>query len=241
MEKTNELTEKQVKEYCRKRDLMIVSADMVHRLQLVGQKFATNQLTKETKTVLEAKNEKLTCRNIILSANVQNLEAEAGSLRFRYENMKKLLNQFIATGLIPSYFDIYNQLCQTKGELKNARKETAAANKRYKQLKKEFDQYRNKHTDSDCNCHIQELERDIDLYKSQIAALELNFEEYKKEHPEKQVDPKCENCSFSYIDTAYDGTDAMYCRASEDEHTYVSDTHSCPRFKPKEKDNGADL
>lgn len=197
MEKTNELTEKQVKEYCRKRDLMIVSADMVHRLQLVGQKFATNQLTKETKNFLEAKNEKLTCRNIILSANVQNLEAEAGSLRFRYENMKKLLNQFIATGLIPGYFDIYNQLCQTKGELKNARKETATANKRYKQLKKEFDRY-----------------------KSQMT---------------KVIIPKCEDCYWSFF------YGEQLCCSAHDEQECSAVGGPCKGFKPKEKDNGADL
>lgn len=120
--------------------------DLLHRLQLAGQKFASDQLTKEVKNALEAKNEKLTCRNILLSANIQNLEAENASLRFRYANMKKLLNQFIVTGLMPGYFDIYYELCETKVKLKDARKEAAAANKRYKQLKKEFDRYRSEHT-----------------------------------------------------------------------------------------------
>lgn len=161
MEKTNEPTEEQVKEYCRKRCLTIISTDFLHSLQLAGQKFATNQLTMETKTALEAKNAKLTSRNMLLIANVQNLEAQNESLRFRYGNMKKLLNQFIATGLMPSYFDIYNQLWETKIKLKNARKEAATANKRRKQLKKEFDRYRNEHI-----AKIRDLEQQIEAMKT---------------------------------------------------------------------------
>lgn len=240
----NEITQEQLEKYCKKRDLVIVTQDLFQRMK------TTWTLTKdpsqafiEQARAYEAKNAKLANRNILLIANVQNLEAENGALRFRYENMKKLLNQFIATGLIPGYFDIYNQLCQTKGKLKYARKEAAAANKRYKQLKKEFSRYRNEHTDSDCNCHIQQLKRDIDLYKSQMAQLELNFEEYKKEHPEKAVEFKCEECASSYKDTTSDGVDIMYCCESmvdgkcECDSGCVSDVRTCPGFKPKEKSN----
>lgn len=74
---------------------------------------------------------------------------QANRAAFRYDNIKSLLNRYIATGLMPGYFDIYNDLQDTKRKLKDARKEAAAANKRYKQLKKEFDRYRNEHTDKE--------------------------------------------------------------------------------------------
>jgi len=142
----DKITQEQLEEYCQKRDLVIVTQDLFQRMK------TTWTLTKdpsqafiEQARAYEAKNEKLTCRNMVLSLNNQNLEAEIGRLRFRYENMKKLLNRYIATGLMPGYFDIYNELQETKYKLKDARKETAAANKRYKQLKKEFDRYRNGH------------------------------------------------------------------------------------------------
>lgn len=182
----SDITYEQIEEFCKKRNLCIISYETFYSLRNGLSGFIGEQCITETKTLYEARNNKLKSLNETLVANVQNLEHEIGILRFRYDNMKKLLNQFIATGLIPGYFDIYNQLYQTKVKLKDARKETASANKRYKQLKKEFDQYRNKHTDSDCNPTIQKLKRDIDLYKSQMAALELNFEEYKKEHPDKE-------------------------------------------------------
>lgn len=178
MEKMNELTGAQVKEYCRRRNFAIIPYETLHGLQLVGQKSAADQFAMETKTALEARNEKLICKNAVLIANIQNLEAEIGRLRFRYENMRKMLNQFIATGLIPSYFDIYNQLWENKTKLKNARKEAAAANKRYKQLKKEFSQYRNKHTDSDCNPYLAKI-RDLE---QQIEAMNAHKEKFEEEN-----------------------------------------------------------
>lgn len=176
----NDIALEQVNEYCRKRCLTVISTDWLHSLQLAGQKFATDQLAMETKTVLEAKNAKLTSRNMLLIANVQHLEAENASLRFRYGNMKNLLNQFIATGLIPSYFDIYNQVCALKHKLKDARKEAAAANKRYKQLKKEFSRYRNEHTDSDCNPYlakIRDLEQQIEAMNAHRERMSLSENE----------------------------------------------------------------
>lgn len=239
----SDITYEQVEKFCKERDLCIISYETFYALRDGLSGSIGEQCITETKTLYEARNNKLRSINETLVANVQNLEHEIGSLRFRYDNMKKLLNQFIATGLIPGYFDIYNQLCQTKGKLKYARKEAAAANKRYKQLKKEFSRYRNEHTDSDCNCHIQQLKRDIDLYKSQMAQLELNFEEYKKEHPEKAVEFKCEECASSYKDTTSDGADIMYCCESmvdgkcECDSGCVSDVRTCPGFRPKEKPN----
>jgi len=139
----DEITQEQLEEYCLKRDLVIVTQDYFQAMQALRQPNGPKQAFIEQARAYEAKNAKLASRNILLSANVQNLEAENGSLRFRYENMKKLLNRYIATGLMPGYFDIYNDLQDTKHKLKSARKEAAAANKRYKQLKKEFDRYRN--------------------------------------------------------------------------------------------------
>lgn len=136
------------------------------------EKMITEQEYIEATNKYRARNEKLACRNMLLSANIQNLETENGSLRFRYENMKKLLGRFIATGLMPGYFDIYNQLCETKVKLKEARKEAAAANKRYKQLNKEFARYRNMHTDSDCNPYIAKI-RDLE---QQIEAMHAGRE-----------------------------------------------------------------
>lgn len=217
---TNEITQEQLEEYCKKRDLAIVTQDLFQRMK------TTWTLTKnpsqafiEQARAYEAKNAKLANRNILLIANVQNLEAENGSLRFRYENIKKLLNRYIATGLMPGYFDIYHQLCETKFKLKAARKEAAKANKRYKQLKKEFSRYRNEHTNRDCNPTVQ------------------------KEHPEKAVEFKCEECASSYKDTTSDGADIMYCCESmvdgkcECDSGCVSDVRTCPGFRPKEKPN----
>lgn len=97
---------------------------------------------------------------------------QACKAKFRYDNIKSLLNQYVATGLMPGYFDIYNDLQNTKRKLKDARKEAAAANKRYKQLKKEFARYRNEHTDSDCNPYLAKI-RDLE---QQIQAKEKSNE-----------------------------------------------------------------
>lgn len=189
---SNDITYKQVEDFCKKRNLVMVPYEIMQALRLVLCNGAPEQFEYERKTTYQARNRKLEIKNALLVANVQNLETEVGRMRFRYDNMKQLLNQFIATGLMPGYFDIYEKLKATEIKLKDARKKEAAANKRYKQLKKEFSRYRNEHTDSDCNCHIQQLKRDIDLYKSQIAQLELNFEEYKKTHTEQSVKLECE-------------------------------------------------
>lgn len=169
----NEIMQEQLQEYCKKRDLVIVDNGLFQKMKR-GWTWAKDpsQAFIEQERVYEAKNAKLASRNILLSANVQNLEVENGSLRFRYENMKKLLNRYIATGLMPGYFDIYNDLQETKCNLKDARKEAAAANKRYKQLKKEFARYRNEHTDSDCNPYLVKI-RDLE---QQIQAKEKSNE-----------------------------------------------------------------
>lgn len=184
----NEITQEQLEEYCQKRDLAIVTQDLFQRMK------TTWTLTKdpsqafiEQRRAYEAKNAKLASRNILLSANVQNLEAENGSLRFRYENMKKLLNRYIATGLMPGYFDIYHQLCETKFKLKAARKEAASANKRYKQLKKEFDRYRNEHTDSDCNPYLAKIRG----LEQQIQAMNVNLKRLKEEKDEERIVSTC--------------------------------------------------
>lgn len=104
---------------------------------------------------------------------------QANRAKFRYDNIKSLLNRYIATGLMPGYFDIYNDLQDTKHKLKDARKEAASANKRYKQLKKEFDRYRNEHTDSDCNPYLAKIRG----LEQQIQAMNVNLKRLKEEKP----------------------------------------------------------
>lgn len=173
----NEITQEQLEEYCKKRDLVIVTNDVFQKMKRdwTWIKDPTQAFIEQAR-VYEVKNAKLTSRNILLSANIQNLEAENGSIRFRYENMKKLLNRYIATGLMPGYFDIYNDLQDAKHKLKDARKKEAAANKRYKQLKKEFSRYRNEHTDSDCNPYLTKI-RDLE---QQIEAMNVNLKRSSK-------------------------------------------------------------
>ena len=238
----NEITHAQLEEYCRKRDLVIVTHDYFLAMQALRQPNGPKQAFIEQRRAYEAKISKQSHEIEMLNATVIELTKCATRARVRYDNIKSLLNRYIATGLMPGYFDTYNDLQDVKHKLKDARKEAAAANKRYKQLKKEFSKYRNEHTDSDCNSHIQQLKRDIDLYKSQMAQLELNFEEYKKEHPEKAVEFKCEECASSYKDTTSAEVDIMYCESMVDgkcecDSGSVSDVRECPGFKPKEKPN----
>jgi len=174
----DEITQKQLEEYCQKRNLVIITQDYFQAMQALRQPNGPKQAFIEQARAYEAKNAKLANQNILLIANVQNLEAENGSLRFRYENIKKLLNRYIATGLMPGYFDIYHQLCETKFKLKDARKEAAAANKRYKQLKKEFSRYRNEHTDSDCNPYLAKIRG----LEQQIQAMNVNLKRLKEEN-----------------------------------------------------------
>ena len=175
----NKITQEQLEEYCKKRYLVIVDSGLFQEMKRRWT-FTKDpsQAFIEQAHVYEAKNAKLANRNILLSANVQNLEAENGSLRFRYENIKKLLNRYIATGLMPGYFDIYNDLQDTKHKLKAARKEAASANKRYKQLKKKFARYRNEHTESDCNPYLAKI-RDLE---QQIQAMNVNLKRLKEEN-----------------------------------------------------------
>lgn len=171
---------------------------------------ATNQYRAKIKMLRD----EIAMVNVFLSDAIK----QANRAKFRYDNIKSLLNRYIATGLMPGYFDIYNDLQDTKHKLKDARKEAAAANKRYKQLKKEFSRYRNEHTDSDCNPTVQ------------------------KEHQEKAVEFKCEECASSYKDTTSAEVDIMYCESMVDGKCEcycgsVSDVRACPGFKPKEEPN----
>lgn len=237
----NEITYEQLEAYCKKRDLVIITSEVFYKMKPAWTWVKDpTQAFIEQRRAYEAKISKQSHEIEMLNATVIELTKCATRARVKYDNIRSLLNRYIASGLMPGYFDIYNDLQDTKHKLKDARKEAAKANKKYKQLKKEFSRYRNEHTDSDCNCHIQQLKRDIDLYKSQIAQLELNFEEYKKEHPEKAVEFKCEECASSYKDTTSDGVDIMYCCESmvdgkcECDSGCVSDVRACPGFKPKE-------
>ena len=189
----NEITQEQLEEYCKKRDLVIVTNDFFQKMKRdwTWVKDPTQAFIEQAR-VCETKISRQSYEIKMLNAMVVDLTNCATQASVRYDNIRSLLNRYIATGLMPGYFDLYNDLQDTKRKLKDVRKEAATANKRYKQLKKEFSRYRNEHTDSDCNCHIQQLKRDIDLYKSQIAQLELNFEEYKKTHTEQADELKCE-------------------------------------------------
>lgn len=182
----NEITYEQLEAYCKKRDLVIVTSDVFQTMKPAWTWVKDpTQAFIEQRRAYEAKISKQSHEIEMLNATVIELTKCATRARVKYDNIRSLLNRYIASGLMPGYFDIYNDLQDTKHKLKDARKEAASANKRYKQLKKEFSRYRNEHTDSDCNPTIQKLKRDIDLYKSQMAQLELNFEEYKKTHPEQ--------------------------------------------------------
>lgn len=152
----NEITQEQLEKYCKKRDLVIVTQDLFQRMK------TTWTLTKdpsqafiEQRRAYEAKISKQSHEIEMLNATVIELTKCATRARVKYDNIRSLLNRYIATGLMPGYFDIYNELQDTKHKLKDARKEAASANKRYKQLKKEFSRYRNEHTDSDCNPTVQ--------------------------------------------------------------------------------------
>lgn len=190
---SNEITQEQLEAYCKKRDLVIVDNGLFQKMKRgwTWTKDPTQAYIEDVRAY-KAKISRQSHEIELLNRTVIELTKCTTQARVRYDNIKSLLNRYIATGLMPGYFDIYNDLQDVKHKLKDARKEAAAANKRYKQLKKEFSRYWNEHTDSDCNCHIQQLKRDIDLYKSQIAQLELNFEEYKKTHPEQSVKLECE-------------------------------------------------
>lgn len=148
----NEITHEQLEEYCKKRHLVVVTFDYFQALrQPNGPKQAFIEQARAYETKITRQSHEIE----MLNATVIELTKCATRARVKYDNIKSLLNRYIATGLMPGYFDIYNQLCETKVKLKDARKEAAAANKRYKQLKKEFARYRNKHTDSDYNGRIQ--------------------------------------------------------------------------------------
>ena len=228
----NEITHEQLEEYCKKRDLVIVTHDYFLAIQALRQPNGPKQAFIEQARAYETKISRQSHEIEMLNATVIELTKCATRARVKYDNIKSLLNRYVATGLMPGYFDIHNQLCETKVKLKDARKEAAAANKRYKQLKKEFARYRNEHTDSDYNPTIQKLKRDIDLYKSQMASLELNFEDYKKEHPDCNGHIQCEDCVQAFRGIASDGSDELYCRASGGE--YVSNVKVCPGFRKKE-------
>ena len=215
----NEITHEQLEAYCRKRDLVIVTHDYFLAMQALRQPNGPKQAFIEQKRLYETKIWKQSHEIEMLNATVIELTKCATRARVRYDNIRSLLNRYIASGLMPGYFDIYNELQDVKHKLKDARKEAAAANKKYKQLKKEFSRYRNEYTNRDCNPTVQ------------------------KEHPKKAVEFKCEECASSYKDTTSDGVDIMYCCESmvdgkcECDSGCVSDVRACPGFKPKEKPN----
>ena len=153
----------------------------------------------------------------MVNAMLRETIKQANRAAFRYDNIKSLLNRYIATGLMPGYFDIYNDLQDTKRKLKDARKEAAAANKRYKQLKKEFARYRNEHTESDCNPYLAKI-RDLE---QQIEAMNA--------HGERFVIPKCEDCYWSFF-----YGERLCCSAYDDQECSSVDG-ACKGFKPKEE------
>ena len=144
----NEITHEQLEEYCKKRDLVIVTHDYFQAMQSLRQPNGPKQAFIEHARAYETKISTQSHEIEMLNGMVIELNRCATQARVRYDNIKSLLNRYIATGLMPGYFDIYNDLQDTKHKLKDARKEAAAANKRYKQLKKEFARYRNEHTKS---------------------------------------------------------------------------------------------
>lgn len=169
----NEITQEQLEEYCKKRDLVIIDNDLFQRMKRgwTWTKDPTQAYIEDVhayKAKINMQRHEIAMVNAILSDTIK----QANKAKFRYDNIKSLLNRYIATGLMPGYFDIYNDLQDTKHKLKEARKEAAAANKRYKQLKKEFSRYRNEHTDSDCNPYLTKI-RDLE---QQIEAMNAHRE-----------------------------------------------------------------
>lgn len=175
---SNEITQEQLQEYCKKRDLVIVDNGLFQKMKRgwTWTKDPTQAYIEDVhayKVKIDMQRQEIAMFKAILSDTIK----QANKDKFRYDNIRSLLNLYISTGLMPGYFDIYNDLQDTKHKLKDARKEAAAANKRYKQLKKEFAQYRNKHTDSDCNPYIAKI-RDLE---QQIQALHVNLKRLKEE------------------------------------------------------------
>lgn len=213
---TNEITQEQLEKYCKKRDLVIITSDVFYKMKPAWTWVKDpSQAFIEQRRAYEVKISKQSHEIEMLNATVIELTKCATRARVKYDNIRSLLNRYIASGLMPGYFDIYNELQDVKHKLKDARKEAAAANKKYKQLKKEFSRYRNEHTNRDCNPTVQ------------------------KEHPEKAVEFKCEECASSYKDTTSAEVDIMYCESMVDgkcecDSGCVSDVRACPGFKPKE-------
>ena len=174
----SDITYEQVEEFCKKRDLVIVTHDYFLAMQALRQPNGPKQAFIEQARAYETKISRQSYEIETLNGMIIELNRCATQVRVKYDNIRSLLNRYIATGLMPGYFDIYNDLQDTKRKLKDARKEAAAANKRYKQLKKEFDQYRNKHTESDCNPYIAKIRG----LEQQIQAMNVNLKRLKEEN-----------------------------------------------------------
>lgn len=140
----NDITYKQAEDFCKKRDLVIVTNEVFQKMKPTWTWVKDpTQAFIEQKRMYETKISRQSHEIEALNGMVIELTKCATQARVRYDNIKSLLNRYIATGLMPGYFDIYNDLQDKKCKLKEARKEAAAANKRYKQFKKEFSRYRN--------------------------------------------------------------------------------------------------